>query len=722
MMHKELQNLDRISRILAPFAQDVTRLNMGGLLFPIGWWGLLTLLVTLAKPVLAQNGVTVAGGNGGGSAPNQLYEPTDLVLDKAGNIYIADPFYHRIQKWAPGAVTGTTVAGGNGFGSAANQLHSPDDVAIDEVGNLYIADNQNYRVQKWTPGAATGSTVAGGHGAGMAANQLSYPTHVAVDAAGNVYVTDTFGQRIQKWAPGASSGVTVAGGNGRGGAANQLDYPEGITVDKAGNIYIADAGNFRIQKWAPGASSGITVAGGNGQGFAANQLSDPFDIALDASGNMYIVDSFRQGIQKWVPGASSGITVAGGNGQGSAANQLYNPTGVTLDDANNIYVTDSYNHRVQKFSPSPSFAISGVNTLDCQVVSPTERLVTFSPQYTGLTGQPITFAVAYKDFITTQAGPYSRVFPLDQPLIPLIADQQGVVSSFNYQWLNACQVPAGSNQPPTSSGIPDQSDQQGQSYQLTLTSYFTDPEQQSLSFSISGLPAGLSLSGNTISGQPQVTGSWPINVTAQDPGGLSVSTSFLLTVTSGPSQAQPFALVGVNTLDCQIVSPTERLVTFMPQYTGQNGHVITFAAAYGGFITQQAGPYSRVFPLREPLIPLIASQDGVTSSFNYQWQAACGSSARLAATEPIRGKLQVKLLGNPVVGSEVLVEVRGAEDQPLRVELMDLQGRLVSELHMGHAESVETCRLSMNGSVSNRLLVRVSTPTQSQAMQVVRVQ
>ncbi len=42
------------------------------------------------------------------------------------NIYLVDLSNHRIQKWESGAAEGVTVAGGNGQGSAANQLSNPD--------------------------------------------------------------------------------------------------------------------------------------------------------------------------------------------------------------------------------------------------------------------------------------------------------------------------------------------------------------------------------------------------------------------------------------------------------------------------------------------------------------------------------------------------------------------------------------------------------------------
>ena len=294
-------------------------------------------------------GILGAGGNGQGPGTNQFNFSYGLTIDGAGNIYIADEYNHRIQKWVPGATSGITVAGGNGAGSAANQLFLPYDVAIDASGNIFVSDRNNHRIQKWSPGATSGITVAGGNGAGITSDKLDNPKGIVLDRAGNIYIADQGNHRIQKWAHGAASGITVAGGNEIGSSSNQLFYPNDVAVDSFGNVYVADLSNYRIQKWAPGATSGNTVAGGNGQGSAANQLSSPYGVELDGTGNLYIADAGNSRVQKWMPGATSGITVAGGNGQGSALNQMNFPAGIEVDRNGNIYVVEVNNFRVLKW-------------------------------------------------------------------------------------------------------------------------------------------------------------------------------------------------------------------------------------------------------------------------------------------------------------------------------------------------------------------------------------
>ena len=300
---------------------------------------------TSYTPALIQ---TVAGTAVEGNSEDEFRYPSGIAVDAAGNIYIADQFNHRVQKWMPGAKVGITVAGGRGQGDAADQLDYPMGVAVDREGNLYVSDAANQRIQKFSPSNAYGITVAGGNGRGNKANQFNMPFGICLDDDGNIYVADNYNHRIQKWTPGAVEGVTVAGGKQAGSKADQLRYPSSVKVDKNGNLFIADAANDRVQLWAKDAKEGITVAGGK-RGSAADQLYFPTDIAINENGDLFIADETNQRIQRWSKGAKQGVTVAGGNGLGKGMNQFSYPYGLFIDAQDNIYVADQYNHRIQLF-------------------------------------------------------------------------------------------------------------------------------------------------------------------------------------------------------------------------------------------------------------------------------------------------------------------------------------------------------------------------------------
>jgi sugar lactone lactonase YvrE len=315
---------------------------------------------SISRPTITDSVITVAGGvyTSGDSAANQLFSPNSVFVDANGNIYVADVYNHRIQKFPAGSTSGAngiTVAGGNGYGSSANQFSRALSVFVDASGNIYVADFDNNRIQKFPAGSnstTNGITIAGGNGHGSAANQLFGPVGVFVDNSGNVYVADQGNSRIQKFPAGSTSatnGITIAG-NIIGSSITQ-----GIYIDAIGNTYVADLNNFCVLKFPPGSTSvtnGIIVAGGNGSGTALNQLASPAGIFVDGAGYIYVADWVDNRVMKFPPNSSSatnGIIVAGGNGQGSAMNQFASPVGIFVDATGSIYVADMFNNRIQKW-------------------------------------------------------------------------------------------------------------------------------------------------------------------------------------------------------------------------------------------------------------------------------------------------------------------------------------------------------------------------------------
>ena len=94
-----------------------------------------------------------------------------MAIDNAGAVYIADQWNHRVQKWEPGATAGTTVAGGNGDGTAANQVSTPYFVAVDGRGSVFVSDGgsltspgEDPRLSVWPAGATAGTTLLSTNG------------------------------------------------------------------------------------------------------------------------------------------------------------------------------------------------------------------------------------------------------------------------------------------------------------------------------------------------------------------------------------------------------------------------------------------------------------------------------------------------------------------------------------------------------------------------------
>ena len=146
-------------------------------------------------------------GDGGQAADALLQHPQGLSLDAKGDLFIADTGNSVIREITTSGII-KTVAGeagkfsdsGNGGQATSATLSAPTDVAVDAAGDLYIADTGNNALRE-VSAAGLISTLAGGNGEGnsgqggpASAAQLDTPESVAVDnSTGDVYVTSRSG-------------------------------------------------------------------------------------------------------------------------------------------------------------------------------------------------------------------------------------------------------------------------------------------------------------------------------------------------------------------------------------------------------------------------------------------------------------------------------------------------------------------------------------------------
>jgi len=97
------------------------------------------------------SGASGFSGDGGPAIKAQLQLPSGLTFDSQGNLYIADRANHRVRKvnrkGIISTVAGNGTAGFSGDGGPATQasLKLPSGVVVDKQGNLYIADRSNNR-------------------------------------------------------------------------------------------------------------------------------------------------------------------------------------------------------------------------------------------------------------------------------------------------------------------------------------------------------------------------------------------------------------------------------------------------------------------------------------------------------------------------------------------------------------------------------------------------
>ncbi len=206
--------------------------------------------------------VGVSGNTDGANSAARFNAPNGLAVDSAGNVYVADMSNHNIRKITPAGVV-TTLAGAantynspghaDGSGRAA-QFNHPTGVVVDSAGNVFVAEFQGMALRKITPAGAVSTLVK----VDTPGNTQQYlqPFGVAVDSAGNIFVADAFHSIIRRVTP-AGTMSTLAGVAGNRGSADgkgsaaQFSSPRGVVVDTAGHVFVADTFNNTIRKITP---------------------------------------------------------------------------------------------------------------------------------------------------------------------------------------------------------------------------------------------------------------------------------------------------------------------------------------------------------------------------------------------------------------------------------------------------------------------------------------
>ena len=334
--------------------------------------------ITSAGVVTTLAGTAGVTGSLDGTGTAALFSgPTDLALDVAGNLYVADTNNNTVRKITALGVVSTlagtagTVGSADGTGAAA-QFNDPSGVVVDATGNVYVTDTGNGTVREITAAgvvstlAGTAGTTGSADGTG-AASVFNGPTGIALDSSDNAYVADTGNNTIREISV-AGVVTTLAGtapnsGDVDGtGASAQFNAPAGVATDSSGNTYVADTGNSTIREINP-AGVVTTLAGMAGTtgsiddtGLAA-QFSAPSAVAVDSANNIYVADTGNNTIRKISAGGvvttlagTAGIT-GSADGTGAAAS-FSSPTGVAADSAGNVYVADSANNTVRKITPA----------------------------------------------------------------------------------------------------------------------------------------------------------------------------------------------------------------------------------------------------------------------------------------------------------------------------------------------------------------------------------
>lgn len=175
---------------------------------------------------IAGNGASRFIGDGSAATSANLFEPTSVVVDTSGNIYIADNANNRVRKVTISTGIISTIAGtgscdddnylyGGGGAATSATLCNPADVALDASGEAtnFTSYLIIYSLPHYLPCLFLGNVYFS-----------LYNNHVVVKVSSGVIATIA-----------GTEGSSGFSGDGGLATSAELDSPYGIALDSAGN-------------------------------------------------------------------------------------------------------------------------------------------------------------------------------------------------------------------------------------------------------------------------------------------------------------------------------------------------------------------------------------------------------------------------------------------------------------------------------------------------------
>ena len=262
-----------------------------------------------------------------------LNQPFGIAFDGLGNIFESDYGSGTIKKFtaASGYSTASTVA--TGISSAAG-------MAVDGAGNLFFSSYSGGAVYE-SALLSTGSYAA----PQSVGSGFHSPFGTAVDASGNVFVADRFLDKVFEIT--AASGYTTTTSIGSG-----FNNPYSVALDLSGNVYVANGGNFTLVE--------ITAASGYTTTNTLKTITGIQSATVDANGNVYISvrNSSTGGVFEIL--ASSGSISSGSAEETLVSDLVLGPEIVAVAPSGNVFYGTSGGTAISKldYADAPSLSYS----------------------------------------------------------------------------------------------------------------------------------------------------------------------------------------------------------------------------------------------------------------------------------------------------------------------------------------------------------------------------
>jgi uncharacterized protein (TIGR03437 family) len=326
----------------------------------------------------------------------------NLTTGGKADIVIGQPDFQQVMANYPNNSAAKTNASG---------LFAPTGLVVDSAGNLYVADRGNGRVlrfpkpfENYTPGAMEQADLVLGQSGfsttkitDATSRTMSQPYGLAFTLAGGLLVSDEALNRVlyfqgpsENMKSGMSASIVIgqsdfnSGGAGSGPA--QMQSPHHISTDTDDRLYVADTGNRRVEIFDHAPTSG---SGQSSAQVLTNSLNIPVGIYVSAStGDIWVADTYSGAVR--YP-AFNELVAAGGSPNATLVDRVF-PLAVVEDQWGDMFLADAV-HRVGIYYPGLS-PINAANFLNPSVLAPGMIAALYSQGNTNQFGGQPTQATA----------------------------------------------------------------------------------------------------------------------------------------------------------------------------------------------------------------------------------------------------------------------------------------------------------------------------------------
>lgn len=184
-------------------------------------------------------------------------------------------------------------------------FYMPSDVAIDKEGNVYVLDSGNHRIQKFDP---DGNFLATFGRRGQGPGEFQYPQSLDLDPDGNLYVSDSGNQKIQILKPDGSLAEEIKMTEEAPGIVKLRNGQ--MIMGQGSSIYSFGMGRMDQDQELPKLIKVLNKKAEvlkefceqkNYKDFLVNRLGNRYQFAVDKTGNIYVTFLYQNRIEKYSP-------------------------------------------------------------------------------------------------------------------------------------------------------------------------------------------------------------------------------------------------------------------------------------------------------------------------------------------------------------------------------------------------------------------------------------